>query len=510
MDTLMENLQARDARKEPNSLALLRAREVGKEPSPQRHDAIRELTSRSIRCNGRWQCHLAAVFCSIFADGDAKVVTGADDGDVKALQARNGKLIRRLGTHAGPVMDIQTNSDGSLVVSCGCDGFVSIWSVQAKNFGQRFGQAQLGSVPTCVKFVSDDLVVCAATDGNVSLIDLQQNAIVSSNPLVDEREERLSKLVYGDVSPGGRLIAMGSVKPACLIGLWRVQNKQLVQVSRLSGHTNNIQNVSFSPDGDRILSTSEDGTAKIFEMSDSFESQWSLVFSLRVPSHAKSNSRYRRRAASPKLYWGIWSRDGSRVVCAAADNKIHVFDPTDASLCHSLPIHAGSCIVVEPHPRDSALMLSAGFDGRVAIFDCKRGLLLRSFDHCTPQGKPSLLDAHWSSGSEIVATDSEGCLTIFGTDACEHFQCAKQQQFLTGPEFTPLGEQNRVSEGLLCDRDGIIYDDPYQSAFQQSCVFSMVDRKQNAPACTMVLCGPTLPFFFFSLFLSIVSTHSRS
>ena len=78
--------------------------------------------------------------------------------------------------------------------------------------------------------------------------------------------------------------------------------------------------------------------------------------------------------------------------------------------------HEGEAFVLEPHPYDSNILLSAGHDGRLLIWDLAKGEVLKSFlNFIEGQGHGAVFDAKWSpSGSTIAATDSHGHLSIYG------------------------------------------------------------------------------------------------
>jgi WD40 repeat protein len=65
-------------------------------------------------------------------------------------------------------------------------------------------------------------------------------------------------------SPDGRLLASGSADET--IKLWEVASGS--EVRTLSGHTNTVYSVAFSPDGRLLASGSGDATIKLWDISD--------------------------------------------------------------------------------------------------------------------------------------------------------------------------------------------------------------------------------------------------
>src|SRR5439155_14768687 len=98
--------------------------------------------------------------------------------------------------------------------------------------------------------------------------------------LCDAWERRLVRSLEGAAlrspvdlafSPDGKLLAAGYDE---LVLLWDVATGK--ERATLSGHRGAVQAVSFSPDGKRLLSQSEDGTALV----------WDVAEALRLPAPA--------------------------------------------------------------------------------------------------------------------------------------------------------------------------------------------------------------------------------
>ena len=78
--------------------------------------------------------------------------------------------------------------------------------------------------------------------------------------------------------------------------------------------------------------------------------------------------------------------------------------------------HKGLVYVLDPHPFDPNVLLSAGLDGRLFIWDITKGQLIKSFTNFVEgKGERAVFDAKWDPyGSTIAATDDDGHLSIYG------------------------------------------------------------------------------------------------
>lgn len=78
--------------------------------------------------------------------------------------------------------------------------------------------------------------------------------------------------------------------------------------------------------------------------------------------------------------------------------------------------HKDELFVLESNPKDEYVLLSAGHDGQLFLWDIKRGVSIAHFlNDIDGQGHGGVFDAKWSpDGTMIAATDSHGHLLIFG------------------------------------------------------------------------------------------------
>lgn len=81
--------------------------------------------------------------------------------------------------------------------------------------------------------------------------------------------------------------------------------------------------------------------------------------------------------------------------------------------------HKDEVFVLEAHPFDTNVLLSAGHDGQIFIWDILAGTPVASFQNLIEgQGHGAVFDAKWSpDGTMLAATDSHGHILLFGFGA---------------------------------------------------------------------------------------------
>lgn len=85
--------------------------------------------------------------------------------------------------------------------------------------------------------------------------------------------------------------------------------------------------------------------------------------------------------------------------------------------------------VLESNPKDEHILLSAGHDGQLFLWDITRGVAIAHFlNDIDGHGHGGVFDAKWSpDGTMIAATDSHGHLMIFGLGiGLSRYQTVKQ------------------------------------------------------------------------------------
>lgn len=78
--------------------------------------------------------------------------------------------------------------------------------------------------------------------------------------------------------------------------------------------------------------------------------------------------------------------------------------------------HTDELYVLESHPKDPYILVSAGHDGQLCVWDIHEGKSLAKFaNQIDGQGHGGVFDAKWSpDGTMVAATDSHGHILMYG------------------------------------------------------------------------------------------------
>lgn len=149
------------------------------------------------------------------------------------------------------------------------------------------------------------------------------------------------------MSPDGSLLAVGSGRRIHLLSA-----ESWDEVGLLSGHSNNVYALAFTPDGRRLVSGSRDRTLRI----------WDLASRTSIATLAGHSDEIFAVAVSP---------DGRRIVSGGRDAMIRVWDARDHFEITQLPGHA-SYIYCLAFSRDGRLLVSGGGDETVRLWHTRR------------------------------------------------------------------------------------------------------------------------------------------
>ncbi|KAG0302198.1 Bromodomain and WD repeat-containing protein 3 [Dissophora globulifera] len=135
----------------------------------------------------------------------------------------------------------------------------------------------------------------------------------------------------------------------------------------------------------------------------------------------------------------IWSLDDSTVILTTSLGEIKIFDSATGGWIHTLKGHVRGTLVyvVDVHPHDNRVLLTAGYDGQVFLWDIVKGIKLNSWSYPDHE----FLDGRFSAdGLMFAVTDQEGKCTLFGAgknpDDYKDARCFVEQTFWS--DYAPV------------------------------------------------------------------------
>ncbi|KAM3934677.1 bromodomain and WD repeat-containing protein 1 [Leptodactylus fuscus] len=437
---------------------------------------------QQIKMHKRILGHLSSVYCVAFDRTGQRIFTGSDDALVKIWSALDGRLLATLRGHSAEISELTVNYENTLIAAASCVKIIRVWSLRTCA-PMAVLQGHSGAVTSLLfsPLVQGSTRYLVSTGGDATVclwhwdVDTLQ---FNDRPLkFIEKSGPGAQMLCSACSVGGMFLAVGGSDHA--IRLYYFGNANPEKVSELDDHSDIVDSILFSYTSERFVSGSKDGTARIWSLE---EQEWkSIVLDMdldldnrSLDDDADADSVSYQKS---KVLMIAWDTSDNCVVTASSTHLLKVWDSHTGKLLHVLAGHENDIYVLEPHPFDSRVMLSAGHDGNIFLWDIISGSkVMHCFNLIEGQGHGAILDCKLSAdGQRMAGTDSHGYLLIFGFGNNKSYEKIPDQMFfhtdyrpliVDGNHFV-LDEQTQQAPHLmpppfLVDVDGNPHPPKYQ------------------------------------------------
>ncbi|XP_059610185.1 PH-interacting protein isoform X2 [Phlebotomus argentipes] len=362
--------------------------------------------------------HLSAVYCVLFDRSGKYILTGADDLLVKLWSAIDGRLLATFRGASAEITDIAINLDNTLLAAGSLDRILRVWDLQttAPIAVLTSHTGMITSVNFCPSPRGDlRYLVTTSTDGSVAFWQFTiQRSKTAFAPKPIQYHEKLrpgqAQMICAAFSPGGMFLAAGSADHYVRVYLMSEDGPK--RILETESHSDTVDSIQWAHNGLRFISGSKDGTAHVWH----FESQQWKSLKLSMTDRLPSCPEPEDDGKKIKVTMVSWDFSDNWVMTAVNDFTIKVWHAKTGKLHKVLRGHSDELYVLESHPKDAHVLLSAGHDGQIFLWDIYKGESIASFvNHIEGQGHGGVFDAKWSpDGTMIAATDSHGHILMFG------------------------------------------------------------------------------------------------
>ncbi|XP_052086696.1 bromodomain and WD repeat-containing protein 3-like isoform X1 [Mytilus californianus] len=380
--------------------------------------------------------HLAAVYCVAFDRTGKYIFTGADDALIKIWYAENSRLLATLRGHNSEITDIAVNYENTLLASGSCDKIIRVWCLRTKTplavLSAHTGM--ITSLQFCPQSHGENrILMSTGGDGCVCFWfwNVTTNKFESKPGKFIEKSRAGAQMLCSSFSPGGVFLATGSSDH--VVRVYFVHGKTPEKICELEAHTERVDSICYCNTGERFVSGSCDGTARIWRYD---RQEWKSII-LNMATKLQPTSE------EDKIKYGVtmvaWNADDRYVLTAVTDCTLKVWDSRSGKLLHILKYHEDEVFVLECSPWDPRVILSAGHDGHVILWDIQKGVKIKSFFNMIEgQGHGSMFDCKFSpDGLSFAATDSHGHMLNFGFGGSEIHKKIPQELFFH-TDYRPL------------------------------------------------------------------------
>lgn len=198
----------------------------------------------------------------VFSLDGKRIATASKDGTVYIWDIAGGEMLATLTGHTDSLTNIAFSPDGTQVVAS-TDGAAFLWDVVGKQASVQL--TEYLDNPDYVAFLPDGKLLLAATN-EIRVYTIENGQVAER--FEQQTIETARYLSCVALSPDGKQIALCSneflVPPDNTVYIWN--REQRAMRATLSGHTDTITGVCFSQSGEHVLTSSEDGAARIWKL----------------------------------------------------------------------------------------------------------------------------------------------------------------------------------------------------------------------------------------------------
>uniref|UniRef100_A0A2K5R1J1 Bromodomain and WD repeat domain containing 3 n=1 Tax=Cebus imitator TaxID=2715852 RepID=A0A2K5R1J1_CEBIM len=395
-----------------------------------------------IKMHKRILGHLSSVYCVAFDRSGRRIFTGSDDCLVKIWATDDGRLLATLRGHSAEISDMAVNYENTLIAAGSCDKVVRVWCLRtcAPVAVLQGHSASITSIQFCPSTKGTNrYLTSTGADGTICFWQWHVKTMKFRDRPVKftERSRPGVQISCSSFSSGGMFITTGSTDH--VIRIYYLGSEVPEKIAELESHTDKVVAVQFCNNGDslRFVSGSRDGTARIWQYQ---QQEWkSIVLDMATKMTGNNLPSGEDKITKLKVTMVAWDRYDTTVITAVNNFLLKVWNSITGQLLHTLSGHDDEVFVLEAHPFDQRIILSAGHDGNIFIWDLDRGTKIRNyFNMIEGQGHGAVFDCKFSpDGNHFACTDSHGHLLLFGFGCSKYYEKIPDQMFFH-TDYRPL------------------------------------------------------------------------
>lgn len=291
--------------------------------------------------------HLEWVIHVIFEPGGNRIISSSGDNTIKIWDSARGLVLKTLYGHSDSVRCTIFSPDNKYLVSASGDGTIKIWEITTWENTHTIC-AHKDSVRSIVFSKDGNYLISASVDKTIKIWDAKNYQLIK---ILRGHDKKVIALAS---SPTENCIYSTSYD--CTIKKWNLDNGE--PIFTIYGH-NVFRSISCSPDGQQVISGSDDGSIKIWDGTTGV-----LLYTL-------CNNQCGVNCV-------IYSPNGKKIIAALKDGTIQVWDNMSYILQYSIISHT-DWITSIAYKFDNKHIVSSSGDGTIKIWDIESGIAVKKF-----------------------------------------------------------------------------------------------------------------------------------
>mmetsp|Transcript_21869 Transcript_21869/g.27898 ORF Transcript_21869/g.27898 Transcript_21869/m.27898 type:complete len:1461 (-) Transcript_21869:43-4425(-) len=387
--------------------------------------------------------HYGPVYCCAFDKSGKRFFSASDDRTIKIWSVYNGVLLYALRGHEGEITDISVDPFNRYLASASNDptNQIRIWALEDPygiNIKVLRGDYNTISVVAFNPSTEKKQLLGCDTLGRVCIWNSDN---WDENPIVYQSPEQ-SEITTAVWNHNGTKFATAG---GSIISIWTVEEGLIMTLPPPETGTFIIRNLQWCPYYNGLAAGAHDGSVMYWHCDSpgwqNFENWQSTEIMPRT-----ANRVWRDRIEGICMLH--FTSDGNYLVSAqVVDSIISVWCTRTKEKLYEYAAHRNHVFTLLPHPSNPRLMITAGYDGLVTIFDVVVGKLIRGY-----MINVQVADGAFSpSGDNFAFTSLEGTVTFFGIGGEQNYRDTPTSQYFAseGNALVFDSENNIAMDAVL-------------------------------------------------------------
>lgn len=287
-------------------------------------------------------CQGSLVMSATFSPDGQLIALGCENNSASIWETESGRLIAKLTGHTHKVVSAEFSPEGRWLVTASLDHSARLWEVTS---GRLFAELRGHQAALIMASFSSDgrRVLTASTDGTAQFWDPEDARLVAK--FLTGRISSVALSLDGLRAFTGSEKRMAAWEPESGRQLWEIKN-----------HGAWVSVASFSSDGRRILTASQDNMVRVLD-AESGRLQVEL------------------RGHDDLIASATFSPDNLRILTASCDCTVRLWDAESGRQLIELKGQEAGSMSASFSP-DGRRILTANYDGAVRVWDIENQLLL--------------------------------------------------------------------------------------------------------------------------------------
>jgi WD40 repeat protein len=365
-----------------------------------------------------------------FSPDGKRLVTASDDAVVRVWWTDNSKEPDLLLGHTGPVTSAAFSPDGEFLATASQDGTARVWRVKS---AEQLRVLEHKEPVRSVGFSPDGKRLVTVSRDGVARV-WQWRTDDSGKPVAELRREPAHAINFAAFSPDPKVQRIVTTSWDKTAQIWQADGSgPFTQRQVLEGHQGPVQSAAFSPDGQRLVTASQDGTARVWRAEGP---EPHFIWDNELVGH---EGQVQSAAFSP-------DPDGRFIVTASWDGTVRVWrieGSGPAAMIKVLKGHQGPVQSAAFSP-DGQRVVTASQDGTARVWHAD----LSSqpvFTMVMPHEEP-VTDADVSpDGQHIVTASQDGVARVWQADGSQPpIELMGHTASLSSAAFSPDARVERI------------------------------------------------------------------